>query len=81
VVLFASRRQLRGYGAAADQDQARLLRDSIDGLVRLNPWRSQILRVDKLKIENDRTGSTLEILTSDAPTSYGLTPDFWSVTK
>jgi len=74
--LFASRRQLRGYGAAADQDQARLLRDAIDGLLRLNPWLRQILRADKLKISNDRTGSTLDILTSDAPTSYGLTPDF-----
>jgi phage terminase large subunit-like protein len=74
--LFASRRQLKGYGAAADQDQARLLRDAIAALVRLNPWLGQILRADKLKITNERTGSALEILTSDAPTSYGLTPDF-----
>ena len=32
--LFASRRKLRGYGAAADEVQARLLRDAIDGLLR-----------------------------------------------
>ena len=75
-VLFASRRRLRGYGAAADQDQAKLLRDAVDGLLRLNPWLAQILRADRFKILNKRTGSTLEIITSDAPTSYGLTPDF-----
>jgi phage terminase large subunit-like protein len=74
--LFASRKMLRGYGAAADLDQAKLLRDAIDGLLRLNPWLSAILRADRLKVANERTGSTLEILTSDAPTSYGLTPDF-----
>jgi hypothetical protein len=74
--LFASRRRLMGYAAAADTDQAKLLRDAIDGLTRLNPWLKSILQVDKLKITNSRTGSTLEILTSDAPTSYGLTPDF-----
>jgi phage terminase large subunit-like protein len=74
--LFASRRQLKGYGAAADQDQAKLLRDAVDRLLRMNPWLGQILRADRFKVTNERTGSTLEILTSDAPTSYGLTPDF-----
>ncbi len=75
-VLFASRRKLTGVAAAADLDQARLLRDAVDGLLRLNPWLARILRADKLKIVNGRTGSSLEILTSDAPSSYGLTPDF-----
>ena len=74
--LFASRRKLTGYAAAGDLDQAALLRNAIDGIVRLNPWLAQILTVDKGRVYNDRTGSTLEILTSDAPTSYGLTPDF-----
>jgi hypothetical protein len=74
--LFASRRKLTGYGAAADRDQARLLRDAIDRLVRLNPWLSQILTVNNWNIVNEHTGSTLEILSSDAPTSYGLLPDF-----
>ncbi len=74
--LFASRKRLSGYGAAADRDQARLLRDAVDGLVRLNPWLQAILKVEAYKIVNERTGSQLEILSSDAPTSYGLTPDF-----
>ncbi len=74
--LFASRRQLKGFGAAADQDQARLLRDAIDGLVRLNGWLASILRVDKYRVTNGRTGSTLEILAADVASSYGITPDF-----
>jgi len=74
--LFASRRKLSGYGAAADLDQAKLLHGAIDRIVRLNPWLTAILEVQRSTIVNSRTGSTLEILTSDAPTSYGLTPDF-----
>ncbi len=75
-VMFASRRMLKGYVLAGDQDQARLLRDAVDGLCRLNPWLASILTVDRYKIVNARTGSVCEVLTSDAPTSYGLTPDF-----
>lgn len=75
-VLFASRRRLAGYAAAADKDQARLLRDAIDRLVRLNDWLGRLLTVDSHRITNHHTGSTLEIISSDAATSYGLTPDF-----
>jgi len=75
-VLFASRRFLRGYAAAADRDQAALLQHSIESLLRINPWLARVLRTEKIKVANERTGSVLEILTSDAPTSFGLTPDF-----
>jgi hypothetical protein len=74
--LFASRRRLSGIGAAGDQDQARLLRDAIGRLLYVNPWLSSILEVQAYRVVNGRTQSTLEIITSDAPTSYGLTPDF-----
>lgn len=74
--LFASRRPLSGIAAAGDQDQARLLRDAIGKLLYINPWLAQILEVQNYRVLNTRTGSTLEIITSDAPTSYGLTPDF-----
>ena len=74
--LFASKRALRGYAAAADQDQAVLLRQAVDTLLRMNPWLGELLRTVQYKVVNDRTGSVLEILTSDAPTSYGLLPDF-----
>jgi len=74
--LFASRRTIRGVGAAADEDQARLLRDGIESVVRLNPWLAQILDVQAGRVVNRHTGSTLTIITSDGPTSYGLLPDF-----
>ena len=74
--LFASKRKLRGYAAAADKDQAALLRDAIDGIIRLNPWLGDILDCKQHEVTNARTGSRLTILSSDAATSYGLTPDF-----
>lgn len=75
-LLFASRRPLRGVVAAADQDQAALLRDAVDRLVRLNPWLAQVIEVQKNRIVNPHTGSECVILTSDAPSSYGLLLDF-----
>ncbi|MGE3408719.1 MAG: terminase large subunit [Pirellulales bacterium] len=74
--LFASRRQLAGVAAAADSDQARLLRDAIGKLLKLNPWLTQFVEVQRDKIVNVHTGSTLTILSSDAASSYGLSPDF-----
>jgi hypothetical protein len=35
-----------------------------------------LIEVQNYRVINPRTESTLEIITSDAPTSYGLTPDF-----
>jgi hypothetical protein len=74
--LFAARKQITGVAAAADKDQARLLRDSIAKLVSLNTWLAPILEVQAYRVANRRTGSTLEILSADALSSYGLTPDF-----
>ncbi|MCE9604435.1 MAG: phage terminase family protein [Planctomycetia bacterium] len=75
-VLFATQRMISGVAAAADKDQARLLRDAIEKLISLNPWLSQFLEVQAYKVVNKRSGSTLEILSADAASSYGLTPDF-----
>ena len=75
-VLFSSRRQLSGIAAAADQDQASLLRDAVNRLVLLNPWLADFLTVQKHVIVNEHTGSELTIIASDAASSYGLTPDF-----
>lgn len=74
--LVASQRQISGVAAAADRDQARLLRDGIGKLVSLNPWLAEILDVQQYRIINKHTKSVLEILASDAATSYGLTPHF-----
>lgn len=74
--LFASRRNLTGVAAAADSDQAGLLRNAIDSTVRLNPWLRKFIEVQKQLIVNPHTGSTLTIISSDAASSFGLTPHF-----
>ena len=74
--LFASKRQISGVVCAVDRDQAKLCRDAADRLVRMNPWLGQILQVDQWKVTNTRTGSTLDILSADVASSYGLLIDF-----
>jgi hypothetical protein len=69
-------RAIVGIAAAADADQAALIRSAIERLLRLNPWLRRLLRVHQWKVVNERTGSELTIISSDAPTSYGLLPDF-----
>lgn len=77
-VLYAlafTNRRISGIAAAADQDQSRLLRDHIDRLVELNPWLKEIVKVQSYEVFG-RMGSMLEIIASDAGSSYGSTPDF-----
>lgn len=74
--LFAARRQIAGVAAAADKDQGRLLRDAVAKLVALNAWLAGLLDVQAYRVVNVRTGSDLQILSCDAPSSYGLTPSF-----
>lgn len=69
-------RPLDGVAAASTLDQAQRLRDAIDKMVRRNPWLKQSLRVNNYEVINDRTGSKLKILTSDAGSNQGANPDF-----
>lgn len=73
---LASPRKLSGVVAAADKEQAGLIRDAVDKLTRLNPWMGNALDVQRDKIVNTITGSDCRVLSCDAPSSYGLTPDF-----
>ncbi len=75
-LLLASRRPLRGIACAADEDQARLIQQAIRRLADLNPILDKLFKITATKVENVETGSTLEIITSDAPSSYGLLIDF-----
>jgi hypothetical protein len=74
--IFASRRQISGIAAAADKDQARLPRDAMARLISLNPWLASILEVQRDRVINKHTNSTLEVVSADAPSSFGLTPSF-----
>lgn len=76
---FATR-PLRGYAFAADRDQARLLRDAMATIVRLNPWLGDILTVEAHRVVNTAAGhpgqgGELTIEASDVGSSYGILPD------
>lgn len=74
--LLAARRRIDGVAAGADRDVAKLLRDAVARLVQLNPWLAKLFDVQQWRVVNRKTGSELVILSSDAPSSYGLTPCF-----
>lgn len=75
VLLFA-RRSVRGVCAAVDREQAGLVADAIRKLVHANPSLCDELRFRQNAIENRRTGSRLDLISSDVNSSFGLTPDF-----
>jgi phage terminase large subunit-like protein len=66
----------RVYALAADRDQGRLIVDSVEGFVGRTPELAGALSVDAFKVTARRSGSTLEVLAADAPSSYGLRPAF-----
>lgn len=78
--LAFANRPLRGYCFAADKDQASILKDAMETIVRLNPWLTQILEIQKGCVVNTATnhpgcGGKLEIYTSDVASSWGILPD------
>lgn len=78
--LAFSTRPLKGYCYAADRDQAALLRQAIETLLRLNPWLGEILEVTKDRVTvkaagHPGEGGYLQIETSDVASSYGILPD------
>lgn len=80
-ILAFANRAVKGYAYAADKDQAALLKDAIDVLLRLNPWLGKIIQVQKGIIVNIAKGhpgygARLEISTSDVSSSWGILPDF-----
>lgn len=75
-VLFATKRMISGVAAAADRDQAKLLRDAVAKLLQINPWLANFLEAQTFRVVNKQTGSELTILSSDSDSSYGLTPEF-----
>jgi hypothetical protein len=74
--LVASCDAISGVLAAGDEDQAGLVKDAVAGLCRLNPWLAEFLKIERSRILNSHTGSECRVITSDAMTSYGLTPHF-----
>lgn len=73
--VFAARGPISGIVAAGDKEQARLLRNAIDRLVRLNGWLSQFINVGRDRVSNRRNGAEFQVISSDVTGSWGLTPD------
>src|SRR5690606_38613290 len=62
---FATR-PIKGFAFAADRDQAKLLKDAMATILRLNPWLSKILAVEVARVVNiaknhPAEGATLSI--------------------
>jgi phage terminase large subunit-like protein len=64
----------RSYAAAADQAQAALLIDTVEGITRRSPVLAEHVSVQSWKVTATRTGATLEALAADAASSWGLRP-------
>ena len=75
-ILQWSPRTIRGLAAAADQEQATLIHAAIAELVRHNPVVCPDLIVQKGSIRHQRTGSLLQVISSDVNSSWGQLPDF-----
>jgi len=75
-ILIASHRALSGIAAAADMDQAALVSAAVQRIARGNPELFRDLIFQKNLIRNKKTGSKLEIISSDVQSSWGIIPDF-----
>lgn len=75
-ILQYAKHAVTGIAAAADQDQASLLRKAASDLVQLNPVLCPDLIARRSAIINPATGSRLDIISSDVRSSWGQLPDF-----
>lgn len=83
--LAAAERPISVILAAADEGQAALIHEAASKLVRLNPVLDGkreakglgrgLLKVQERRILAPRSGASAEVITSDAPSSWGLRPD------
>ena len=75
-ILQHARRTLQGVAAAADRDQAALILQAVQKLIQVNVALCPDLVVRKDYVENRRTGSRLQLISSDVQSSWGILPDF-----
>ena len=75
-ILLAARTPVNGVAAAADREQAELLLRAIKNLKHVNPILCSDLSFVNGAVRNSRTGSRLDLISSDVGSSYGILPDF-----
>ena len=63
---------VRVYFLAGDRDQAAIVRDMFVGYIRRNPALASSFRITDAAITVPATGTVIKVLSSDAPTAYGL---------
>lgn len=68
----------RGFCAAGDRDQARILADAMGSILNGTPGLSAAFEVQAWRIVARQRGVVLEVLSADGATSFGITPD-WMV--
>jgi phage terminase large subunit-like protein len=64
----------RSYCFAVDQEQAGLLADSVAGFVMRAPVLASALDVAARRLTARRTGATLDVMSADAASAFGLRP-------
>lgn len=74
-LLIAAKRSISAVAAAADRDQAALLRDAIRRLTLTNSWLAGLLDVQAYRVVNEHNGSVLEVLSADVASSFGINPN------
>lgn len=72
---LASRNPITGYVLAADREQGRIIVDSANALLRLNPWLSQAITVQRDTISGP--GGRVQVLPFDAASGMGLQGNFY----
>lgn len=75
-ILQNAQRRVEGLAAAADREQAALLRDAVFRLAEHNPEYCADLSFTRFEVRNGRTGSRLSVIASDVQSSWGALPDF-----
>jgi phage terminase large subunit-like protein len=64
------------FCAAADEEQARLLLEDVRGKFERSPTLKPLVRYTRTEIIVKATGSRLKVMSGDAPSAYGLRPDW-----
>jgi hypothetical protein len=68
-------RDQRIFGCAVDSEQAELLHEDVSQKFQRNPLLRGSVKIKSREIVVPATGSRFRVLTSDAPSAYGLRPD------
>jgi hypothetical protein len=74
--LVLGRPESQLFCAAADEEQARLLLEDVRGKFERSPTLKPLVRYTRTEIIVKTTGSRLRVMSGDAPSAYGLRPDW-----